>query len=495
MVFVSTRDKNLRASAAEAIVRGIAPDGGLYVPEETPRVDAAFIAGLCDMPYYRRAASVLRPWLNAFEAEEIERMCRGAYARFDDAAVAPVRPLSGGRYVLELWHGPTLAFKDMALQLLPALLAASARKCGQTRKIVILTATSGDTGKAALEGFAGVEGVEICVFYPYGGVSEAQRLQMVTQEGANTHVFAVEGNFDDAQTGVKRIFTDADFAARLNGRGMMLSSANSINLGRLLPQIAYYFSAYADLISAGAVKLGEAIDIAVPTGNFGNILAAHYAARMGLPVARLVCASNSNNVLSEFIETGVYDRRRAFHLTSSPSMDILISSNLERMLYELAGADDKTVCAWMNGLKNEGFYKLRGDALKRLKSLMWGGWADEAAVKRQIARAFKQEGYLTDPHTAVALDVAEQYAKAREQARPLVIASTASPYKFGRTVAEAILGADAPQDEFEACRRLAKESGVQLPRAIAGLSEKKVLHTGKCAPNEMMRAVEGALGL
>ncbi len=489
MNYVSTRDVSSTASAAQAIVLGLAPGGGLYVPDQVPVISLEDIGGLVALDYPARAARVLAPWLTEFSAQEIEKMCRAAYRRFDTPLVAPVRAMAGGLYSLELWHGPTLAFKDMALQLLPRLLASSSKIVGETRQILILVATSGDTGKAALEGFQDVPGVSICVFYPEGGVSQAQKLQMVTQEGDNTRVVAVRGNFDDAQTGVKKIFSSPDCILELSARGVVLSSANSINLGRLVPQIAYYFSAYADMVAMGAVTLGGEIDICVPTGNFGNILAAEYARQMGLPVNRLVCASNENNVLTDFIDTGVYDRRRAFHLTTSPSMDILISSNLERLLFEAAGRDDRQVRTWMDELKNQGVYRLDGAQLDFLKARMAAGCADQDAASREIRRVFEEERYLIDPHTAVAVHVARQWKAQNQSERPMLVSSTASPYKFGRTVLDALSGGAVGLDDFDCCKKLSALSGVPVPSAIADLPGKKVRHQAVCDVDDMWAAL------
>ncbi|MEA4896813.1 MAG: threonine synthase [Eubacteriales bacterium] len=488
--YLSTRDASVRFTPAQAIVSGLAPGGGLFVPERIPTFAPGALEALIGLDYPSRAARVLAPWLTGFPEEALETMCRAAYARFDSAAVAPVVALENGLHMLELWHGPTLAFKDMALQLMPHLLAASARQTGERREICILVATSGDTGKAALEGFADVPGVKICVFYPENGVSEAQLLQMVTQAGGNVRVVAVRGNFDDAQTGVKRIFADPKCSEALNARGVVLSSANSINLGRLAPQIAYYCSAYVDMVSSGAIAMGEAIDVCVPTGNFGNILAAEYARDMGLPIGRLLCASNENNVLFDFIETGVYDRNRPFHLTSSPSMDILISSNLERLLFELSGRDDAQVRAWMARLAAEGRYRLVGEPFTRLQATMSALWAGQDAVAGEIRETWAREGYLLDPHTAVAMRTARAF-RAREGAgRPMLVVSTASPYKFGRTVLEALTGPVSGTDDFACCERLAEITAQQVPEAIAALKSKPVLHRDVCAADGLWQALQ-----
>lgn len=495
--YVSTREGRTPVSAAQAIVKGISGEGGLFVPALFPPVSLEEIGRMASMSYQERARMILMRYLTDFSEEEIARMVQAAYSepRFDVPQVAPLIGLEDGRQVLELWHGPTSAFKDMALQLLPHLMTASARKLGESQEIVILVATSGDTGKAALEGFADVEGVRCVVFYPKGGVSEAQRLQMVTQEGSNTAVIAVHGNFDDAQTGVKRIFADPAAARQLHANHRRLSSANSINWGRLVPQVVYYFSAYADLVRSGAAKLGQPVNFVVPTGNFGNILAAVYARSMGLPVGRLVCASNRNNVLTDFIHTGMYDARRSFYLTSSPSMDILISSNLERMLFEVSGRDAGQVCAWMASLKDTGRYQVTGQALERLQALIWGGWADDGQVSEEIARTWQHQGYLTDPHTAVAFNVHRQYVEATGDTAPSVIVSTASPFKFGRVVAGAVMP-DRPLtglNDFACCELLSGHTGWRVPPAIAALPSKPVRHSAECDPGDMLEALMAQL--
>ena len=489
MIYVSTRDRSRQANAAQAVVQGISREGGLFAPLEIPSVSLAEIAAMTGMSYPERAAFILTPWLECFSGETVLRICRDAYTRFDTPAIAPVACLSGRRSVLELWHGPTLAFKDMALQLLPLLMSESARLTGETRDILILVATSGDTGKAALEGFRDRPGVKICVFYPENGVSEAQRLQMVTQEGGNVRAVAVKGNFDDAQTGVKQIFTDPARQKELAGYNAVFSSANSINLGRLLPQIAYYFSAYCDMISQGQAAIGDPFNITVPTGNFGNILAAHYAARMGLPVHRLICASNSNNVLSDFIRTGIYDRNRAFHLTTSPSMDILISSNLERLLFELADCDDSRVRELMDELKSTGRYALSDGERQKMQRLLWGGWANEEQVLSCIGDTFRQDRYLIDPHTAVAFCCADAYRRETGDGLPMLIASTASPFKFGRSVLRAIEDVPDAMDDFDCDERLSQLSGRALPDAIALLRKKPVLHTAVAEKDALWQAV------
>ncbi len=496
MRYTSTRDQSASASAAGAIVKGISDDGGLFVPEDIPSLSTEAIRSMVGMGYPEVAARVMAGWLRGFSFDELLQMCTAAYRSFDTPGVAPLATLSGNRYVLELFHGPTLAFKDVALQILPRFMAASAKKVGEERELVILVATSGDTGKAALAGFAGVPGVRIVVYYPDGGVSEAQRLQMVTQEGANTAVIAVRGNFDDAQSGVKRMFTSRPLREHLSERGMAFSSANSINLGRLVPQIAYYFWAYARLVASRQINFGRSINVCVPTGNFGNILAAWYAREMGLPIKRLICASNQNNVLADFITTGAYDRNRPFYQTTSPSMDILISSNLERLLYELSGRDAGAVVAMMSNLAKSGRYVLPAEAHAKLKTFMSGGWADEAQVAGEIASTFREDKYLCDPHTAVALSVHARYAEETGDKTPTVIASTASPYKFGKAVARALFGEETDAlDDFACCDRLAEASGGEVPDAIAQLRKKRVLHTAVCEKDGMQGALLAALAV
>ncbi len=487
MAFVSTRGAG-RVSAPEAIVRGIAPDGGLYAPESLPQWSRKDFEALARLPYAQRAALILSQLLDGFTEEELLPMAQSAYGRFSDPAVAPVRALKDRRYVLELFHGPTMAFKDMALQMLPWLMTASARKQGEEREIAILTATSGDTGKAALEGFRDVPGTSVTVFYPLGGVSAVQEKQMVTSRGKNVHVTAVRGNFDDAQTGVKQLFADPGFIAQMNARGKTLSSANSINLGRLAPQVAYYLSACADLLAQGAFDWDAGFNVAVPTGNFGNILAAWYAHRCGAPIRRLVCASNCNNVLSDFIRTGVYDRCRPFHKTISPSMDILISSNLERFLLELADGDAAQVNAWMQQLKTEGAYEITPTMLLRLRASFFGGFADDEKTRAAIAKTWAEEKYLMDPHTAVAEAVAEDYRRETGDDRPMLIVSTASPYKFSADVAQAIQ-VPVSGDAFDAARELEAATGIPAPAQVAALRDLPVLHSRVCDRDKMGEAV------
>lgn len=488
--YSSTRGGGAEAASAEAIIRGLAADGGLFVPEEMPEVDLDFIAGLAKLSYEERAARILGLFLTDYTAEELVGCISRAYGggKFDDARIAPVHILKDFP-VLELWHGPTSAFKDMALQLLPQLLQTALKKTGEDAEILILVATSGDTGKAALEGFADVDQIKILVFYPTGGVSKIQNLQMCTQKGKNVSVVAVRGNFDDAQNGVKEIFSDKAFNEKLLERSVKLSSANSINWGRLAPQIVYYFSAYADLLQEGAIKAGDAIDFCVPTGNFGDILAGYYAKRMGLPIVKLVCASNSNNVLTDFLQTGVYDRQRDFHKTISPSMDILISSNLERLLCHET-QDAAKVRGWMQELAEKGRYEVGEAVLQKLKETFWAGWVDDAATKATIGEVYEKERYVLDTHSAVAYRVAQDYKKATGSARPLVVVSTASPYKFNESVLEA-LGEDcAGLDEFAQLDKLASLNAAPIPRGLAGLKNAVVLHEATCEKAEMREVTE-----
>ena len=468
MNYYSTRDHQQIVSAAQAIACGLAPDGGLFVPESLPEVSAQQLQALCGMTYQQRAVTIMRPFLSEFTDAELERFTAAAYgSQFDDPAVAPVHRLDDATAFLELWHGPTCAFKDMALQILPYLLTASLKKCGEQRQVCILVATSGDTGKAALQGFADVPGTKILVFYPYSGVSEIQRLQMATQEGANVAVYAVRGNFDDAQTGVKKVFGDTAIAAELAKRNIRLSSANSINWGRLVPQIVYYFAAYAQLLKAGRITFGDEVDFCVPTGNFGDILAGYYAKRMGLPVGKLVCASNENNVLTDFLTTGTYTAKREFFKTTSPSMDILVSSNLERLLYHVTGSDAE-VAGLMKSLAETGSYTVRPETLAAIRENFSCGWSSEEEVAGEIRARYEKDNYLCDTHTAVAFHVAAQ--KKREGV-PMVVLSTASPFKFPRSVLEA-LGRTAPENDFEAMQQLEAVSAHTAPASLAALRQK-----------------------
>ena len=461
MQFFSTRDQSRRVSASQAIAQGLSDEGGLFVPERFPQVDAK---ALCALDYPAMAAAVLKEYLTDYDPAFLEKAAAETYGEAFGGKAGFLAPVEGEMWALELWHGPTCAFKDYALQLMPKLLVEAKRNLGRTEKTLILVATSGDTGKAALDGYHDIPGVEIAVFYPTGGTSEIQRLQMATQEGANVAVYAVRGNFDDAQTGVKRVFGDKAIAAELEKRNIRLSSANSINWGRLVPQIVYYFAAYAQLLRAGRIAFGDKVDFCVPTGNFGDILAGYYAKRMGLPVGRLVCASNQNNVLTDFLRTGVYTAKREFYKTSSPSMDILVSSNLERLLYHVTGSDAE-VAEWMAQLSRTGRYTVRPETLAAIQQDFGCGWAGEEEVAAEIRTRWERDGYLCDTHTAVAFHVAEREKRAGV---PMVVLSTASPFKFPRSVLAA-LGRQAPENDFEAMQALEQATGRTAPASLAAL--------------------------
>ena len=492
MSFFSTRGGSC-VTASQAILRGLAQDGGLYVPAMFPLVSSGDVAAMGQMSYPRRALEILKLYLEDFSPREIEEAVTAAYSpdRFDDPAIAQLKPLDENTWVLELFHGPTLAFKDMALQLLPHLTALSARKNGENREVSILVATSGDTGKAALEGFRDVPGTSCTVFYPLDGVSDVQRLQMVTTGGNNTHVIAVKGNFDDAQTGVKELFSSPEFAAQMDARGKVLSSANSINFGRLVPQVVYYFSAYADLVARGAVVCGNPVNFCVPTGNFGNILAAYYAHQMGLPIGKLICASNRNNVLTDFFQSGIYSTHRLFFKTKSPSMDILVSSNLERLLFEAADRDGELVKTWMHLLKDCGSYSVGDQRREWMASLFWGGCADDLATLQEIGLRFSQDHYLMDTHTAVASSMLRQYRLESHDAAPTVLVSTASPYKFARDVLTGIAGAECSEglDPFACSEELERRSGIPMPAQVRALPDLPIRHWAECATTDMGAAV------
>ena len=495
MRYTSTRDARIDVSSSQAIARGIAPDGGLYLPRTIPALSLWEIKALAEMDYIGRAEHILAKFLTAeggWTRDEVQAHVQAAYTgTFSDPAVAPLRDFGENAHVLELFHGPTCAFKDLALQLLPHLLVSAAAKATGgsnamhgAKEILILTATSGDTGKAALEGFKDVPGTKILVFYPCEGVSAVQKRQMATQEGSNVRVVGVLGNFDDAQTGVKSIFANENIGVVLATRGKFLSSANSINWGRLAPQIVYYISAYCDLLRRDKITAGEAINFVVPTGNFGNILAAYYAKHMGLPVKKLICASNTNRVLTDFFETGVYNRNRPFHTTTSPSMDILISSNLERLLYLAARRDSEQCAGWMRQLSAEGRYAVPEKLLHSLQAEFAAGSCDEAQCAAAIRSAWENQHYLSDTHTAVALHVLEDYrARTKDPTRSVVV-STASPFKFAGSVLAA-LGVPAPEDEFDALDALQAAAGVPCPAPLRGLRDKPVRFTEICAPARM----------
>ena len=486
MQYVSTRNKNLSVSSSFAIANGISPEGGLYVPESLPKVDKKWIESLCEKEYHDRAAQVLSLFLTDFTAKEIKSAVEGAYTNgvFEEDWAAPISDLSDGRFVLELWHGPTCAYKYKALHILPRLMAIASKRALGGSQILILVATSGDTGKAALEGFHDVDGIKIAVFYPHNGVSEMQRLQMATQQGENVAVYAIEGNFDNAQTEVKKIFTNPEIIAQLKEKNTVLSSANSINWGRLVPQIVYYFSAYADLVACECVKMGDKVNFVVPTGNFGNILAGYYAKCMGLPVNKLICASNENNVLADFMKDGVYDANRKFFTTMSPSMDILISSNLERLLFELCGRDSDKVADMMKKLSSERKYEIDADMKAKLDADFWGGFVDDGVCSKVIEDTLADYGYLCDTHTAVALGVYDEYKKQTGDETPSVIVSTASPFKFSGSVLKSI-GVEVPADEFSAVRKLAEVTGVNAPDSLANIEGKKVRFEKVIKPSEM----------
>ena len=468
MYYISTRGGSEKKTSALVIKQGLAEDGGLFVPERIPTVSKDFIKKLAEEDYAHRAADVLSLYLTDYTYDELLSAATDAYKEENFGKyAAPVKSLDKTHKVLELWHGPTCAFKDMALQIMPRLLSTALKKTGEKRTALILVATSGDTGKAALEGYRDVDGVKIMVFYPEDGVSDIQKLQMASQEGENVNVCAIKGNFDDAQTGVKQIFSDTNIAKELDEKGCFLSSANSINWGRLAPQIVYYFSAYCDLMNAGDITLGDEIDVCVPTGNFGNIFAAYLAKRMGLPVRRFICASNVNNVLTDFINTGVYDRNRQFHTTISPSMDILISSNLERLLWLIQGEEKTAEC--MKLLKETGKYEVSAEVREKIASEFIGCFASEDETKQTIAETFEKHRYLIDTHTAVALFAAKKNAADI----PVVTASTASPYKFAADVLSALTGnRDNGDDFFRILRELNAKTGAAVPRPLAALENK-----------------------
>lgn len=499
MQYISTRGEAQNASASQAIVKGMAADGGLYVPEAFVPVDRDTLKKMTSWSYQELAAFVMGKYLPEFDADELKELVNKAYGeKFDDPAIAPLHKLDDREYVLELFHGPTIAFKDIALQMLPRLMVASMAKTRESKDVLILVATSGDTGKAALEGFCDVPHTAIQVFYPDGGVSAAQLLQMRTQPGCNVAVTGVRGNFDDTQTGVKRLFGDDGFAERVDGYGYRLSSANSINWGRLLPQIVYYFWSYAQLLGQKAISLGDEINFVVPTGNFGNILAGYYAKAMGLPVHKLICASNRNNVLTDFFETGEYDRNRPFYRTASPSMDILISSNLERLLFEVSGRDSQTVRDWMAALQKKGDYAVSGAQRDALAESFYAGYCDDAQGAERIAEVWERYHYLMDTHTAVAQHVYGQYRKESGDQRSTVLISTASPYKFATDVFAAIVPPDVPtldvaEDAFAAVDRLSMLTGTPVPAAIESLRSLPIRHDAVCDPEEMETAVLGVL--
>lgn len=491
MHYISTRDASLQYSAAHAIEQGLSRDGGLFLPEQLPQLpDLDSLAG---MTYCQRAVAIMKLFLDEFSEEELKEYAAKAYGpeKFDCREVAPVLPLEDKINILELWHGPTCAFKDMALQMLPHLLTASMKKNGEDKTVCILVATSGDTGKAALEGFCDVDHTKILVFYPKDGVSDIQQLQMVTQAGENVSVCSVVGNFDDAQSGVKKIFSDAAYREELLKKGYVLSSANSINWGRVLPQIVYYISAYCDLLAKGSIQKGELVNFCVPTGNFGNILACYYAKKMGLPVGKLICASNANNVLTDFINTGVYDRNRPFYTTTSPSMDILISSNLERLLFDMTGSDEE-VRTYMKALADDGKYQVSHEVLNKIKDNFVSGCCDDDRTLREIKSVYDKSGYLMDTHTAVAYAVLQDYRKASGDDTACVVVSTASPFKFCSSVLSAF-GIDDHKPGTQILQQLTEATGKIAPAPLAQLDGKTVRFTQVTEKDRMTDVVTGFL--
>ena len=493
VMYQSTRSTGKKVTASQAILKGLADDGGLFVPDAIPQLDVP-LDEIAKMNYQETAYQVMKQFFTDFTQEELEKCIERAYdAKFDTKEIAPLVE-KDGVYYLELFHGATIAFKDMALSILPHLLTTSAKKNHITNQIVILTATSGDTGKAALAGFADVEGTSIIVFYPKNGVSAIQERQMVTQKGANTKVVGITGNFDDAQSGVKAMFNNKELAKAMNAKGYQFSSANSINIGRLVPQVVYYVYSYTRLLAQGAVKEGEQVNFVVPTGNFGNILAAFYAKNMGVPVGKLICASNDNKVLYDFFETGVYDKNREFILTTSPSMDILISSNLERLIYKIAGEDAKATADMMAALAKDGKYSIT-DAMKEQMKDFIGGWASEEKTASEIKRVYEKTGYVMDTHTAVASAVYHDYKEKTGDQTKTVIASTASPYKFATSVMTAIDNNYEGMDDFALIDELSKTSGTTIPKAVEEIRTAPVLHDTVCETADMQKTVEEILGL
>ena len=493
ILYKSTRSKDGYLKASEAILKGLADDGGLFVPTEIPKLDVS-IEELSKMTYQQVAYEVMKLYFTDFTEEELKNCINKAYdSKFDTEEIAPLAEVDGA-YYLELFHGKTIAFKDMALSILPHLLTTSAKKNNVKNEIVILTATSGDTGKAAMAGFADVPGTRIIVFYPNGGVSPIQEKQMVTQKGNNTYVVAIEGNFDQAQSGVKAIFGDKELAKEMDEKGFQFSSANSINIGRLVPQVAYYVYAYAKLYAEGKIAKDQLINVDVPTGNFGNILAAYYAKNMGLPIAKLICASNENKVLFDFFKTGEYDKNREFILTTSPSMDILISSNLERLIYKIAGNDASKNTELMNGLKNEGKYEIT-DAMKAELTDFYGNYATEEETAKIIKDTYEKTGYVMDTHTAVAACVYKKYINETGDDKVTVIASTASPFKFTRSVMDAIDPKYDEMEDFALIDELEKVSGFPIPNAIKEIRDAEVRHTTECDADQMKETVKNILGV
>lgn len=487
----STRDNQVDKSSTEAILQGISSEGGLFVPENIRPIDFT-LREMMHFDYQMLAYRIMRLFFDDLTEEDLKYCIQHAYDdKFDTSEIAPVVS-SKTAHFLELFHGPTLAFKDMALSILPYLMTTSKRYQKENKEIVILTATSGDTGKAALEGFADVKGTKIIVFFPEEGVSEVQKRQMTTQKGENTFVVGIKGNFDDAQTGVKHIFADEAFAKALEERGYVFSSANSINIGRLIPQVVYYFYAYTQLVKNNKLQIGEAMNVVVPTGNFGNILAAYYASVMGLPICKFICASNKNNVLTDFFEKGIYDRRRAFYTTVSPSMDILISSNLERFLYHMSGEDTEVVARLMQDLKDKGYYEV-DDIIRNNMHPFIGGYADDDRTKKVIKKVYEEEHYLMDTHTAVAYAVYENYVHHTKDATPTLIASTASPYKFTESVMSALDDSYKGKNDFELLKEMQDLRGEEMPQGIRGLDRLPIRHRTICEIEEMKAYISAFL--
>ena len=492
MFYKSTRNSSIRVESAAAIAKGISEEGGLFVPESIPALSMDELKSLAGKTYAQRAAYVFSKYLTDFTEAELVYCTESAYStkNFETENIAEIAHLFEGTYMLELWHGPTCAFKDMALQILPYFLTTAVKKLHMDKKVVILVATSGDTGKDALEGFKDVPGTEIMVFYPEEGVSDMQKRQMVTQEGKNVTVCAVKGNFDDCQSGVKKIFTDHEVLNALDNGNMTFSSANSINWGRLVPQIVYYVSSYVSLAEPGEIAYGDKLNVVVPTGNFGNILAAYYAKQMGVPIGKLICASNINKVLTDFIRTGVYDRNRQFYATTSPSMDILISSNLERLLYLLTGEDDAQVREWFTALAESGHYEVTDAVKAKMSELFYGGFCDDAATKATIAEIYQKYGYTCDTHTAVAVKVYEDYRKETGDTTKTLIASTASPFKFSASVLDALGKKPAEaMDEYDMVEILHEASGLDIPASLAALKTKPRRFEGSIDKTEMQQFV------
>ncbi|MGI6551573.1 MAG: threonine synthase [Clostridia bacterium] len=497
MMYISTRDNFKDVSASSAIRLGMVPKGGLFVPERIPVLPDSWMKLFPRLSYQEKAAHLLALYLDDYSPEEIKDCVDQAYNgnNFGHPEITPLEKLADDLYILELWYGPTAAFKDLALQIMPRLLSLAVKKGGEERETVILVATSGDTGKAALEGFKDVPGMQIIVFYPRQGVSKVQELQMTTTCGRNTHVVAVQGNFDDCQSAVKEIFADEVFKSKLAKAGYQLSSANSINWGRLVPQIVYYFAAYGEMVKRGAIKDGSKVNIVVPTGNFGNILAGWYAARMGLPVHRFICASNENKVLTDFFQTGIYNRNRPFKRTNSPSMDILISSNLERFLFEITGHDAEKIRHWMENLSLHGSFTVDEATKASMDRIMGVGYATEEETLTTIRETFRAAGYVLDPHTAVGKKVYQDYRDRTGDETPTVLAATASPFKFNASVMQALQGEKGVEGrtEFQVLDELARVTGLPVHPGLKGLEKRPVLHRRVCARKDLRAQIEEIL--